>query len=118
MFYKVQLKKLKGDQLMKTEKSYECLYKYMEDLKSKDLKVILNPKMTGVIIVDLNQKKIEGNYCFTNKETKYTYISQKQSSINFLIQKIILQNGNREKIKLRNFFFKSYQNLWKHRLIL
>lgn len=87
---------------------YKQIYQHIESAKEKEIKIILTTNLQGAILVDVNKL----NLCFSNLDEKQSYISQKQASINFLITEILLESGNRGKIKLRNFFYKSLNKIW------
>lgn len=91
---------------------YSGIYNYLKDAKEKKIKIILNKNLQGVLLVDVSDV-VSTDSIFFNIDEKQYYFMYTQISINILILEFLSQNGNRGKIKLRNFFYKSHKKLWE-----
>jgi len=93
--------------MVSTENIYDNIYKAMEISNKKGLKMVLKKNIQGVLFINI--PNIEPPL---SSNEKIDYIYHTQTYIDILIKHIILKGGNREKIKLRNFYSKSYKKLW------
>lgn len=89
------------------EKAYHEMYQTMEKLKTKGIKMTLKRNFQGVLFTNIKETEL-----LLNREERKKCICHTQYRIDTLIKEIVLKNGNREKIRLRNFFFKSHKKLW------
>lgn len=93
--------------MVSREKIYDKIYKVMETSNKKGLKMVLKKNIQGVLFINLPNIDPPLSY-----NEKIDYIYRTQTYIDILIRHIILKDGNREKIKLRNFYCKSHKKLW------
>lgn len=92
---------------MTTEDAYNEIYKAMQTTKEKGLKMNLKKNIQGVFLTNIfNVDPI------LDVDDKNIYIYHTQLRMDDLIKNIILENGNIEKIKIRNFFSKNHKRLW------
>ncbi|MGB6128645.1 MAG: hypothetical protein WBG30_07840 [Psychrilyobacter sp.] len=89
------------------EKAYDEIYQTMKELKGKGLKMTLKKNIEGVLFTNI--RNVDS---LLNQEEKKECICHTQYQIDILVKEIILKNGNREKIRLRNFFSESHKKLW------
>ncbi len=92
---------------MTTQDFYNEIYGEMSNSKEKGYKMILKKDLQSILLVN-----IKGVGIFLNHDEKDDFIYLTRLSVNSLITNILLQEGNRAKIKLRNFFNRNNKNLW------
>lgn len=93
--------------MVSTENIYDKIYRAMETSSKKGLKMVLKKNIQGVLFINI--PNIDPPL---SSNEKIDYIYYTQTYIDILIRHIILKYGNREKIKLRNFYSKSHKKLW------
>ena len=93
---------------MTTQDFYNEIYGKMSYSKEKGYKIILKKDLQSILLVN-----IKGKDLFFNHDKKDDFIYLTRLSVNSLITNIVSQEGNRAKIKLRNFFDKNNKNLWR-----
>lgn len=94
---------------MTTEEIYNEIYISMQTSKNKGIKMILNNNLESVLFVVVIVSEEEAAL---DSDDKGCYIYRTGVYIDELIKNIILEKGNREKIKLRNFFSVSHIKIW------
>ena len=94
---------------MTTQDFYNEIYGEMKNSKEKGYKIILKKDLQTVLLVNIYRKGI----IFHSNDEKYDFIYSTKLSVNSLITNILLQEGSRGKIKLRNFFSRNNKNLWR-----
>ncbi|UUV17077.1 hypothetical protein NRK67_04005 [Fusobacteria bacterium ZRK30] len=92
---------------MAIEEIYNEIYISMQISKNKGIKMVLNNSLESVLFVVVGEDEVA-----LNSDDKGCYIYRTGVHIDELIKKIILEKGNREKIKLRNFFLISHIKIW------
>ena len=93
---------------MTTQDFYNEIYEKMNYSKEKGYKIILKKDLQSILLVNVKGKSI-----FFNRKKKNDFIYLTRLSVNNLITTILLEEGNRAKIKLRNFFYRNNKNLWR-----
>jgi len=88
--------------------SYNEIYGKMMYSKEKGYKIILKNDLQSVLLVE-----IKGKDLFFNHDKKVDFIYLTRLSVDNLVTDIVFQEGNRAKIKLRNFFNRNNKNLWR-----
>lgn len=92
---------------MTTQDFYNEIYEKMNHSKKKGYKIILKKDLQSILLVN-----VKGKTTFFNHNNKNNFIYLTRLSVNSLITNILFQDGNRAKIKLRNFFYRNNKNLW------
>lgn len=92
---------------MITENIYDEIYEIMKITKEKGLKMTLKNNLKGVLFTNIYNVESPLSISEIN-----FFIHLMQTHVDTLINIIILKDGNRGKIKLRNFFSKTYKKLW------
>lgn len=93
---------------MPTQDLYNKIYGEMKNSMGKGYKIILKKDLQSILLVNIYGKGI----IFHSNDEKSDFIYSTKLSVNRSITNILLQEGNRGKIKLRNFFSRNNKNLW------
>ena len=91
---------------MTTQDFYNEIYGKMSYSKEKGYKIILKKNLQSTLFVNINSRGIFNN----NLEGDFVY--RTKLSVDNLIENILLREGNRAKIKLRNYFGRNNKVLW------
>lgn len=93
---------------MVIQEFYSEIYKKMMYSKEKGYKIILKKNLQSVLLVEIKGKDLFFNH---NKKVNFIYLTR--LSVDNLLTNIVFQEGNRGKVKLRNFFDRNNKNLWR-----
>ena len=92
---------------MTTQDFYNEIYEEMKNSKEKGYKIILKKNLQSTLLVNINRRGI-----FNNNNLEGNFVYHTKLSVNSLTTNILFQEGNRAKIKLRNFFYRNNKILW------
>ena len=92
---------------MTTQDFYNEIYEKMIFSKEKGYKIVLKKDLQSILLVNI---KVKDDFIDHYKKIDFIYLTS--LSVDNLVTNIISKEGNKAKIKLRDFFYRSNKILW------